>query len=127
MKIYGVTETQVQRIIDAIENLDYRRLETVGTRIPHVEVTLRVRDSRGRYAKLGRNGRRTVAACYHAHYRFLAIVYALNPSAQVVSALMRYNDARDFVTKAPELAYSNIGSRMEPQCFKDACECAGER
>ena len=125
MKIYGLTASQVERIIQDIPNLAFKRLDTLGTKVPHVEVTLQVQDSHGRYAKLGLNGRHTAAACYHGHYRFLAAVYAVNPTAKVVSALATYSDAQDFRTKAVELAYLNIGSQLAPHAFEDACECNG--
>ena len=123
MKVYGLTETQILDIINSIPNLQPKRLDTVGSKRPHVEVTLRVRESKGQYARRGQSGHRTIAVCYHGHYRFMAAVYACNPLAHIVSVMASYTSVHDFEASAPNLAYYNVGSKMYTQCFEDACDC----
>lgn len=125
MKIYGVSESQIEKIIESIPNLDWKRLETVGPRRPHVEVTLKVKSSRGLYAKRGVGGRRTVAACFHGHAAFMKAVFAIRPGALIKSTMATWDGAADFAERFEDVGERNIGSRMEPIAFRDSCSCVG--
>jgi hypothetical protein len=123
MKVYGLTQHEVRTAIEHVPNLDSMRLEEYGTRVPHVEVTLRVKDSRGRYARHSHRGRRMVSACWHGHERFMHNVFTINPNARIVSVMARYSGVEDFHASTAETAYRNIGSRALPLAYIDACEC----
>jgi hypothetical protein len=101
-------------------NLTTRRLDPTAQ---GVNVTLRVANSAGLYAKRGYSGRRTVAACYHGHYEFMAALFRNRPNAKIRSAMATFDGVGEFNASANYLAGRNVGSMMRPVAFGDMCEC----
>lgn len=80
-------------------------------------VTLKVKDSHGKGAKIGYSGRHTVNACWHVHGDFFDALLDLNPEI-VIKTLNRTIDK-----KGGNWHDWNIGSIMYPRFYSEACEC----
>ena len=71
----------------------------------------------------GPNGlRRTIAACWHAHYDVLAALFAAYPDARVNTAMARY-EAAQFHDTAMVTAWRNVGAPIAPITPLECCEC----
>lgn len=70
------------------------------------------------YTKSGT--RRVWAISWRGHYMFMDAVFALDPNAKIKTALATYNGFVDFLNKAPATGFTNIGSQMYPQNYRDA-------
>lgn len=80
------------------------------------------------WRRLGQyQGRRLAYVCFHGHARFMQELYNLQPDALIVTKLERYTDVHDFRRKACEVGEINIGSRMDPTRFNEACVCTGDQ
>jgi|SRR5579864_3257581 len=84
--------------------------------------TLSLGSSR-RFQRVGNTGRKVFAVCYHGHYDFMKAVYDKDPNARIVSSMAKYENIESFELQAPELAYRNIGSIIEPLEYSQACLC----
>jgi len=99
---------------------NFERLNGNGTRF---RVTLRVKDSHGKGAKLGhedyRTGkaRHTISACWHVHGNFFEALLAINPEIIIKTA------GRTVDKNGGNWQDWNIGSLMYPRYFSEACEC----
>lgn len=99
---------------------NFERLNGKGTRF---RVTLRVKDSHGKGAKLGhpnpRTGRQrhTINACWHVHGYFFEALLAINPQILIKTA------GRTVDKNGGNWEDWNIGSLMYPRYFSEACEC----
>jgi len=111
------------RAADPSGNLTFNRLDPKGRGF---NMTLRVRDSKGRFHRRGYSGRRLTAACYHGHYAFMESLFDLEPEAVIRSAMATYDGQEQFYNTAGNAGYRNIGSQMTPLCYEDACDCAEE-
>ena len=131
MLITGVGEHELFSALhraDASGNLTFNRIDANGhTRAGRRkwQVTLRVNDSRGRFARRGMSGRRMIAACYHAHLAFMRELFALEPSANIFSSMATYTSASDLEARKFDAANRNVGSIMYPLYHENACECNG--
>lgn len=97
----------------------------LGTvRRPGTNFVLRVRLSKGPGARRSGSGRRTVAACWHAHRDVMMDIFAAAPDARLTSALADYRGAADFAASFPATGHHNVGSMMEPAAIANCCECA---
>ena len=104
MYIKDVTASDIGQALQDVANLGETHDHNLTTKrldpTAHgVNVTLRVSDSKGVYAKRGYSGRRTVAACYHGHFEFMAALFRNRPAAK------------------------NLGSMMHPVAYGDMCDC----
>jgi hypothetical protein len=139
MFVYGVSLTDVHRVVRDVSgalydgNITVRTGEDRSNRAgPRATFTLRATDTTGCGAKAsasafgkgtGPNGRRrTISACWHAHYDVLAELFDRFPSARVVTAIATYT-APTFRERALATAYLNVGSQLYPVTAPDCCEC----
>lgn len=123
MEIRGVTRQEILAAIrraDDTHNLTFNRFDAKGK---HYLITLRVKDSKGRFHRRGFTGRRLVSACWHAHYRFMEELYKLVPDAIIISHVARYDNVEEFEALVDGTGTKNIGSMMQPLMFEDACDC----
>lgn len=139
MFVYGVSLTDVYRVVRDVSNDLYDGNITVRTGEDRsnragsrATFTLRTTDTAGCGAKAsasafgkgtGPNGRRrTISACWHAHYDVLAELFARFPAARVVTAIATYT-APTFRVRALATAYLNIGSQLHPVTAPNCCAC----
>jgi hypothetical protein len=139
MFVYGVSLADIHRVVRDVSSTLYDGNVTVRTGEdrsnragPRATFTLRATDTTGSGAKgsasafgkgTGPNGRRrTISACWHAHYGVLAELFARFPSARVVTAIATYT-APTFRARALATAYLNVGSELSPVTAPDCCEC----
>ncbi len=102
-------------------NIIFKRIEKEGRGF---RLTLRVKNSRGKGAKLGFDGKRhTVAACFHAHKAFLKELYDLAPGAKTISSQAIFEGKTQFDANAHFVGQKNIGSVMRPLEYGQACNC----
>lgn len=139
MRISNVTQEQIERALGAADfdrwwagdrkddngNLTFNRFDAANAKGTAFLVTLRVRDSHSYFARRSYKGRRMVSACWHAYYAFLKALFDLAPDAKVATARITYKGREDFDLNAPGTGRGNIGSRMEPMAYADACDCHG--
>jgi hypothetical protein len=67
--------------------------------------------------------RRVWAVCYHGHWDFMEALFALNPEARVKTAKADYRGLAGFNALAPAVGDQNIGARIAPVAYADACLC----
>jgi len=83
----------------------------------YIRCTLKVKNSRGKGAKLGYSGRRTISACWHVHGELFESLLNINPEAVIISAGHKIDiyggNWQDW----------NIGSVIGPMNYSEACEC----
>jgi hypothetical protein len=95
-------------------NVTFNRFEAKGK---NFSVTLKVKSSKGPGARIGFTGRAMVAACWHVHGNFFDHLFEISPRAIVVSN-------GDKITQTHgNWIDRNIGSRMNPLMYSDACHC----
>lgn len=128
MKLYGMDQTQLHSALDTANekykgNIQFKECKTVGIRKPYMHFTLRVKDSHGKGAKRGQSGIRTVAACWHAHRDVMKEIFSINPKARLISAMAVYEGIEGFNREFEDTGDRNIGSMVNPQYFRQACEC----
>jgi len=79
--------------------------------------TLKVKNSRGKGAKIGFTGRRTPHACWHVHGDFFDALIKLSPKSVITSAGHKVSSSggnwQDW----------NIGSMASPKMFSESCDC----
>lgn len=139
MFVYGVPYTDVHNVVRDVSsslydgNIIVRTGEDRSNRAgARATFTLRTTDTAGPGAKgsasafgkgTGPKGRRrTISACWHAHYDVLAELFARFPAARVVTAIATYT-APTFRDRALETSYLNVGSQLFPVTAPDCCEC----
>jgi len=104
-------------------NVIFNRLECQNAKQTRYRVTLRVRSSRGKGARLGfpdyRTGkqRHLVNACWHVHGTFFEKLLDIEPEA-----IIRTN-GRVIDRYGGNWEDWNIGSIMYPMWYSEACEC----
>ena len=102
-------------------NISFKRFDVAGNR---VNFTLTVKDSRGTGSRKSHTGRRIAAACWHAHGRFFEILTGIDREIFVMTTgsngLMRIDGE---LNKDNNWQDRNIGSRMMPFYYSEACDC----
>lgn len=107
------------------DNLTIKAISDESTsRATVVRFTLRVRNSSGPGAHWSAgSGRRTVAACWHAHRDVLRRIFAHYPDARITTAFATYDGVSGFNRTFPGTYDHNAGSMMYPVCYGDLCLC----
>ena len=130
MKVWGCPQDALYRIVRAVSSSLYEgnvvfklEPEPVGKA---QNFTLTVRDSRGLGARIGRQGRRIAAACWHVHRDVFTAIYADYPEARIKTVHADYRSKTDFEADFPDTGFANIGSLAEPLHYQDACECGND-
>ncbi len=123
--ITSATSEQLQEALNLTNkkykgNIRFKRLDAKGRRW---NFTLTVNKSKEIGGRIGSNGRRIAAACYHAHFDFMANLFKINPVAKIKSCQATYDGLTDFHQKAPGVAETNISSMFSPLVMGDACDC----
>ena len=76
-----------------------------------------------RYQRRGRGGQWINALCWHGHYAFMAALFERVPTASLVTTMVRYDGKAAFDAFAERTGDRNIGSRVQPMSYRDACNC----
>ena len=84
----------------------------------HLRFTLRVKDSKGPGARLSQQGRRMTSTCWHVHGDFFDALIDLNHDIYIKTG----GDKR-VSYQGGNWQDWNIGSRMYPLFFSEACKC----
>lgn len=72
-------------------------------------------------ARISSSGRRIAAACWHVHGDFFDALLKIQPNAVIVT---RGGPGAVIDKNGGNWQDCNIGSRMSPMMFSEACECA---
>ena len=124
MYILGANLVQVERAVrdaDPTHNLCLAgSLETTWG----IHVKLRVKDSKGNFAKRGVSGRRTVSTCFHGFGSFMAEMFSIDPTLKIRSSMTTFNGLVDFLENAYKIGRRNAGSMYEPRRYGEMCECS---
>lgn len=125
MRIKGITLSQLQSAV-ASANVEYKgnllisEGRAFGVKVPGVQFTLRVKNSRAYGARLASSGKRhTPSASWEAHRDVFRAVYAINPDAVIETMLATYRGSADFETKFRATANAPMGSRAEPTTIRE--------
>ncbi len=125
MKIKNATSEQIRKALTIINkkykgNVTFNRFDRTGN---IYNVTLKVKNSRGRGARLGfyptSTGKRRhlTSACWHVHGDFFDALLRINPEVVIRTADKKVDkwggNWQDW----------NIGSMMSPMYYSEACEC----
>ena len=98
-------------------NVIFNRLEPLNKSCTRWRVTLRVKNSHGKGARLSVTGRHLVSACWHVHGDFFDALLKIKPDAVIktVHGTIDRNGGNweDW----------NIGSLLNPVYYSEACEC----
>lgn len=124
MQARNVTRGQMFNALQAINkkyggNVEFNRFD--GARV--FNFTLKVKDSRGKGAKLGFSRRldgrrrRTSNACWHVHGDFFDALLEINPAAVIVTAFARID------ANGGNWQDKQVGSMVEPVMYSQMCEC----
>lgn len=129
MRVKGMTEQQVKDIVSKVSAQSYEGNLTIKdsqdhstSRTNHATFTLRVHSSRGSGARRSWNDRRTVSACWHAHWDVFRAMFDTYPDAVIRTSMATYT-ADTFEDRAESTRYQNVGSMMSPAYMADLCEC----
>jgi hypothetical protein len=119
MQAKNITVTEMEQALAALNkkyagNVTWNRFDTKGR---HIEFTLRVKSSKGLGAKLGSNGRRSCAACWHTHGNFFEEALKIQSNAVFTSSWAKID------RYGGNWQDKDIGSMMQPQMFSEACQC----
>lgn len=79
--------------------------------------TLTVKDSRGPGSRVGMNGRRISAACWHVHGYFFDYIFEYDPTAMIEAA------GEKITIEGGNWQDRDIGSMMFPLYYSQACDC----
>jgi hypothetical protein len=126
MNIWGLTKQDMNKAMEATnrqydDNVEFNKYpEKAGNGL---SFTLRVKSSKEAGHRLGFSGKRMVSACWHVHRDFMSACFAINPEARIKSAVADYQGIADFNYSFEQTGDDNIGSQVQPLCFREACEC----
>ena len=119
--ITNATTDQLRQALEEVNKLYdgnvifNRQPEPMGSR---ARFTLRVKDSKGPGARRSHQGRRMSSACWHVHGDFFDKLFKVNPEAYVVAG-----GCKRISRHGGNWQDRNIGSRMNPLYFSEACDC----
>lgn len=136
MEATGIGLSDVELIVRAVSAAQYGHNIEIKTSTDKSSrrcgFTLRARDSAGPGSRgsagpnssgTGPNGlRRSAAACWHAHYDELDVLFDRFPEARVRTRLASYA-ANTFHERAMATAELNVGSAVQPRGPLECCEC----
>lgn len=135
MQIKNVSESELNEALRILNqyydnNVIFRRFERLNKDGTRFRVTLRVKDSHGKGAKLSYNPfkssyRHLPSACWHVHGDFFDILLALNHKT-VIETMMSTIYKEHGETKG-NWKDRNIGSVIFPFYYSEACECDHEK
>lgn len=130
MIVTGIDEATIVDTVRKVSELHYGGNLTIknsATLSPNrARFTLRVRDSSYLGARRAPSGRRTPAACWHAHRDVMRALYGHNAYARIQSAIADYKGCDHFMATFPSTGRVNVGSIMQPCRMQDLCECDNE-
>lgn len=121
------TESDIAFVVDAIGrqnyggNLEIKSSRQVSRNV--VTFTIRATSSRGPGARCSWSGRRSIAACWHAHRDVMRALFTINPDGKLYTAMATYIGRQGFEDNFEATAGRNIGSRVSPAYMPDLCEC----
>ena len=128
MIVTGVTFADIQAIVEHVSRTKYdgdlEIKEGHDLSRNRASFTIRARNSAAHGARRSWQGRRTVAACWHAHWDVLAVLLEKHPHATVKTAMATYT-ADTFEDRALDTATISIGSMMQPTYMPELCNCIG--
>ena len=129
MIIRNVTLAQFTSIVEGVGQDAYNGnliihpdMRQEGKRVIRVQGRIRAESSREAGARRSWSGRRTVAACWHAHRDVYRALFAQYPDATVQTSMARY-DAATFEDVYPATGNVNIGSMFAPAYMPELCDC----
>ena len=64
------------------------------------------------------------SVCWHGFRDFLKKLYEISDNIRVVTARTIYTTKADFYNTYENTGYYNVGSKISPMSFKDACLCS---
>lgn len=121
MKVWFLTEAEIQDTVDAVSERNYgNNLEIKDGAITKdgraLRFTLKCRNSKGLAANKSSSGRRTTSATWEAHREVIHALFLRNMDARIQTVLADYRGYRDFMDNhmstfyAPDESFSNAGS-----------------
>ena len=141
MIVRGLTREQLEEAISSVPNASYEYIDRLGK---GYRVKLRVVDSKGPYHRRGLTytsraiklpdgtpstkqypPKRLASLCWHGFREVFMAIYSRHRDAVIITGRARYNDRDHFVETYRNTGHDNIGSRMIPMEYQEACDCDG--
>lgn len=124
--IKGTTREQILKALENTNkkfgnNVVFNRFDQTGK---HFNVTLKVKDSHGKGARIGFTGRAMVAACWHVYGVFFDEMTKLNP---VMIEIIANGHTKITATNGGNWCDQQVGSLAEPHMYSDMCHCGRGR
>ncbi len=133
MIIKNVTRQQLDKALEATnkefkDNIIYNEIVPINNKQTRFRMTLRVKDSHGKGARLGfyqnpntGNRRHLINACWHVHGTYFDNLLKIAPESEIKAGeLTIYKTINGTFNNWQD---RNIGSIMNPLYFSEACEC----
>ena len=130
MKIYGFKNNNIctNDIFNLAEKLGIKAvINTDSSNCFNVKLN---RSNNDKYQRTGfmysenlKRYNKVSAICWHGFRDFMIALYKLDVDLRFVTAKATYKNIDDFYLKFPDTAYKNIGSKMKPLNYSDACLC----
>lgn len=114
------TKQQLESALDYVNelydgNIMFRDMEQVSKN--RVKFTLRTRESRSSGSRISWNGRHIPCACWHVHGHFFEFLFKKYPGTKI------WSQGKLMQSNADNWKDTNIGNRIKPMLFSEACEC----
>jgi len=122
----NVNELEMKQALNELNkrfdnNIEFNRFEKVGNQF---HFTLKVIDCRKKGSRYGfsrkKNGdrRKIASACWHVHGFFFEELIKINDNAVIKSSMSTINKNQgNWIDR-------NIGSRIDPMLYSQACDCS---
>ena len=141
MIIRGLTKKQLEEAISSVPNASYEYLDKCGS---GYRMKLRVKDSKGPYHRRGLSHtsravelpdgtpswkdyppKRLASLCWHGFREVFMAVYSRHRNAVIITGRARYNDRDHFLNTYRFTGHDNVGSKILPIEYREACDCDG--
>jgi hypothetical protein len=127
MKVYGVTESNIQSAIHFMDIQEAQTFERLSRNC--VQISIRAKTSDSRYARRTYGGlspsRRSIAICWHGFRDFIRRMFG-SGAYRVHTMYGDWESLGEFEEDLPRLARLNMGSKMYPVELYEGNDCQCE-
>lgn len=132
MKIQNITINELNTALAKLNqkydnNITWNRSPELYQGWHTYRCTIRVKYNKGKGAKLGFSGRRTIAACWHAHGDFFDCVLEVAPKAAILVSIAQIELIKIYKDEYGNVINNwrdvQVGSLAAPMLYSEMCQC----